>query len=237
MKLLAAFGEEVKDAWRDEPKKSYYTDALTFDAITDKDSMLLTSGAIIVVLEELVGKGKKSDDEIKRWITLGTDKGRLPYGRFVTEMPRQFVLAGTTNNYDYLKDPTGNRRYWPITVRNVDKEYININREQLWAEAVYLYKQSHYLALTGEALRLSELEQKKRIEEDVWEDDVVDAAREFLSSPFTTTELLKRMNIALRDRDARTMSRVRSVLRKIGYDNKPTRDGDTVKRMWSKVSD
>ncbi len=237
LKLLAAFGEKVEDPYKNEPKKSYYTDALTFDAIGDKDCMMMTSGSIIVVLEELVGKGKKSDDDIKRWITLGADKGRLPYAKFVTDSPRQFVLAGTTNNYDYLRDPTGNRRYWALTVRNVDKKYINDHREQMWAEAVYHYKNGMYLALEGETLKLAEFEQKKRLEEDVWESAVVEALPAICFKPFGTSDLMKEMNLPLRDQDARSMGRVKNILKKLGYENKPTREGETVKRMWIKEND
>ena len=233
LELLAALGTKVDNPYLHEPEKSYYTDALTFDAIGDKDCMLLTAGAIIVVLEELVGKNKKSDDDIKRWITLKTDKGRLPYARFVTEMKRQFVLAGTTNNYDYLKDATGNRRYWALTVSKVDKHYINDNREQMWAEAVFLYKEGIYLGLEGEEIELAEYEQAKRLEEDVWESAVRDALLEFTGRSFQTSDLLNKMSLALKDQDARAAIRVKNVLKKLGYDNRPTRMGHSVKRMWS----
>jgi putative DNA primase/helicase len=237
LELLAAFGEVIKDPYKQEPQKSYYTDALTFDAMGEKDCMLLTAGAIIVVLEELVGKSKRTDDDVKRWITLKSDKGRLPYARAVTEMKRQFVLAGTTNNYDYLRDPTGNRRYWCFTVCKVDKKYINDHREQIWAEAVHYYKEGLYLALEGDVLEMAEFEQKKRLEEDVWESAVVEALPTVCFKPFSTSDLMKEMNLPLRDQDARSMGRVKNILKKLGYENKPTREGDSVKRMWIKEND
>lgn len=234
LELLAAFGEKIERPYLEQPEKSYYTDALTFDAMGDKDCMLLTAGAIIVVLEELVGKSKRNDDDIKRWITLRSDKGRLPYARSVTEMKRQFVLAGTTNNSDYLRDSTGNRRYWCLNVTKVDKKYINDSREQLWAEAVMWHKQGIYLGLEGNELKLAEIEQKKRLEEDVWEKAVEDALLEFYGRKFETQELLTRMNLPLKDQDARAALRVKNILKNLGYNNAPVwMDGKT-QRRWVK---
>ena len=51
--------------------------------------------------------------------------------------PRQCVMIGTTNDTDYLRDATGNRRFWPIKCEFVDLEWLKENREQIWAEAAY----------------------------------------------------------------------------------------------------
>lgn len=237
LELLAAFGEKVDDPLKHQPEKTYFTDALTFDAMGDKDCMLLTAGSIIVVLEELVGKGKRSDEDIKRWLTLRSDKGRLPYARAVTEMKRQFILAGTTNTTDYLRDPTGNRRFWCLTVQKVDKHYINNHREQLWAEAVHCYKEGLYLGLVDREIELAELEQKKRLEEDVWESAVKSALIDLQMLPFTIEEVMGKMNLTLKDQDARSAARIRNILKAMGYANKPVWQDGKTRRLWTKEND
>jgi predicted P-loop ATPase len=53
------------------------------------------------------------------------------------EVPRQFILIGTTNSYTYLSDQTGNRRFWPVRVEAFDLPWITTHRDQVWAEAAH----------------------------------------------------------------------------------------------------
>ena len=60
---------------------------------------------------------------------------RLAYGRLTHEAPRHFIVVGTTNDERYLIDNTGNRRFWPVRVGDIDLEALARDRDQLWAEA------------------------------------------------------------------------------------------------------
>src|SRR4051812_14672876 len=75
------------------------------------------------------------------------DRARMAYGRTVAEVPRQCILIGTTNSQEYLKDQTGNRRFWPVAMGTFDLEALSRDRDQLWAEAADREK-------AGESIRL-----------------------------------------------------------------------------------
>jgi putative DNA primase/helicase len=77
---------------------------------------------------------------IKAFISAKADRYRPSYGKVVEKFPRQCVLAGTTNNKKYLRDRTGNRRFWPVPVRHrINIPWVRKWREQLLAEAYVLF--------------------------------------------------------------------------------------------------
>jgi hypothetical protein len=105
----------------------------------DKDSVSLVISRWIVELGELDATFKKADiAQIKAFLTRNTDTFRRPYGRKDSEFPRRTVFCGTVNDLEFLHDPTGNRRFWPIhaTSISIDK---SIDIQQLWAEAKIWY--------------------------------------------------------------------------------------------------
>ena len=71
-------------------------------------------GAWIVEISELDGMKKAEVESIKRFLTTQSDRYRPAYGRYTVDVPRSCVFAGTTNENAYLRDPTGNRRFWPV---------------------------------------------------------------------------------------------------------------------------
>lgn len=119
----------------------------------DKDSVSLVISRWIVELGELDATFKKADiAQIKAFLTRNTDTFRRPYGRKDSEFPRRTVFCGTVNDVEFLHDPTGNRRFWPIYATSIciDK---SINIQQLWAEAKTWYD-------AGEKWHLSPQEQQ-----------------------------------------------------------------------------
>lgn len=228
--VLATFGQEAE--------KSYFTDNIKLNQIQDKDTILLLQGSIIVELAELVGFSKKDDDEIKGWITTKEDRCRRPYGRTVSYFPRQFVLCGTTNKNDYLKDPTGNRRYWPFKSGTIDIEALKADREQLWAEAVYWYKQGLYIGPDDDERKLAEAAQAKRLETDSWEDDVmnaVDGLGLIAQEGFKTEKIMREMGLNLRDRDRMARSRISGILQTNGFVSVTKRGDGKPQRVWVKT--
>jgi hypothetical protein len=85
-----------------------------------------------------------------------SDRYRVAYGRRVESFPRQCVFFGSTNKWDFLRDPTGNRRFWPMVVnskrktKNVFKDLTPEEVAQIWAEAYIMYKKGENLYLTPE---------------------------------------------------------------------------------------
>lgn len=235
LKELATFGREKQEA--------YFTDAVTIADIQNKDTIMKIQGSIIVELSELSGFSKKDDEEIKRWVTLQHDDVRLPYGRETSRFSRQFILAATTNLTSYLKDPSGNRRYWPVLAGKIDMQALKEDREQLWAEAVHHYRQGMYIGPTREEEALANIERAKRLAHDVWTDTVLRHADDRWKlmtlgghSGFKVDAIMGDMGMILRDRDDRSMRRISGILQLGGYENKPVwnRDSGKTERFWMK---
>lgn len=131
--------------------------------IKTKDALEQIQGSWIVELAELAPTYKNDNEIVKAFISRTSDRFRSPYGRRTEEYPRQCVFAGSTNNLMFLKDRTGNRRFWPITG---DKDRKTKNSwdlskdeiDQLWAEAFVYWSECEPLVLEGaleeEALRI-----------------------------------------------------------------------------------
>ena len=225
---LATFGRDKQE--------SYFSDNIKISDIQNKDTILLLQGSIIVELAEMAGFNKKEDDEIKGWITIKEDRCRVPYGRTISTFPRQFVLCATVNNYEYLKDPTGNRRYWPFKANSIDLEAIKTDREQLWAEAVHYYKQGMYIGPTPEEIKLAEVAQQKRLSIDPLEDDVMEALSKCnWQSAVKLADVLREMGFNMKDRaDSRLSGKVMKILRQNGYENEPRKINGRSQRILVK---
>lgn len=131
--------------------------------IKTKDALEQIQGSWINELAELAPTYKNDNEIVKAFISRTSDRFRSPYGRRTEEYPRQCVFAGSTNNLMFLKDRTGNRRFWPIT-GDKDRKTKNAwditqdDIDQLWAEAYYYWANGESLVLEGdleeEALRI-----------------------------------------------------------------------------------
>ena len=93
-------------------------------------------------LAEMTSFHKSDYNDAKQFLSAELDQVRMAYDRRVSIFPRQATFWGTTNNTKYLKDPTGNRRWWPIHVllAMIDTAKLEAERDQIWAEALALYK-------------------------------------------------------------------------------------------------
>jgi putative DNA primase/helicase len=115
------------------PDEAWFTD--TGLPVGTKDAMLQLAGVWLVEVAELSGLQGVTVEAVKAFLSSARDRFRRPYGRTVETHPRQCVLVGTTNEGEFLVDPTGSRRYWPVRVGRIDFDAIAGDREQLWAEA------------------------------------------------------------------------------------------------------
>jgi len=106
----------------------------------NKDSALALQGVWAVEMGELASFRKNEIETVKAFITRKVDKVRPPYGERWLESPRRCVFFGTTNYETYLRDDSGNRRFKPIKVGKLDFQALKEERDQLFAEAIWLYK-------------------------------------------------------------------------------------------------
>lgn len=150
--------------------KDWFSD--TFMTVQGKESFEQIQGAWLVEIAELSGLKKAEVEVIKHYISKREDSFRPAYGRVVETYKRQCVFFGTTNDKDFLRDPTGNRRFMPVDVRkefvkkDVTVDLTDDEIDQIWAEACMLYKNGETLYLDGEEEKLAKIEQHKHSEVD-----------------------------------------------------------------------
>ena len=121
----------------------WFTDELP--EIGSKDAALQMQGVWIIEIAELDAIGRAEVSRIKAFLTRTIDRYRPPYDRYVVEVPRQCVFAGSVNPDTYLRDETGNRRFWPVRCGTIDLEALRRDRDQLWAEAVAPFPRGRHL--------------------------------------------------------------------------------------------
>lgn len=139
----------------------------------DKDGYQAIRGKWIIELGELDAFNKAESTRAKQFFSASVDTYRESYGRRVLDVPRQCVFVGTTNQDEYLKDDTGNRRYWPVTCTKVDIEGLRADRDQLWAEAVACYRAGHVWWVERDETEVFAAEQDQRYQADMWEEPII----------------------------------------------------------------
>ncbi|MBB3904741.1 VapE domain-containing protein [Methylobacterium brachythecii] len=149
-------------------------DILTLDP---KSQMEAVEGVWIYELGELEGLTRADMNKVKAFASRTVDQARPAYGRFRETRPRQNVFVGTTNDDQYLRDQTGNRRFWPVRTGAIALDLLAADRDQLWAEAAA--SEAHGLSIVlDEALWAAAAEQQNdRMEDDPWLDHLKNIGR------------------------------------------------------------
>lgn len=135
-----------------------------------KDAPLSLQGRWIIELGEMSVLSKSGVEALKAFVSSSIDHVRRPYGRLHEELRRQCIFIGTTNQATYLKDQTGNRRFWPVKVGIIDLDALVADRDQLWAEAAAREAEGESLFLPQELWEMAAIEQEGRVAEDPWAD-------------------------------------------------------------------
>jgi predicted P-loop ATPase len=147
----------------------WYSDSLSISDMKDKTAPEKLQGYWILELGELAGIKKMDVETVKSFITRTDDKYRPSYGRAVESHPRQCVIVGTTNSDGgFLRDITGNRRFWPVRVTGEgSKQAWELSDiDQIWAEALVRYAEGEELYLKGDLADLAADEQRGAMEDD-----------------------------------------------------------------------
>lgn len=197
-------------------------------------------GKWVIEFAELASLKDADIDLVKALITMQNDRLLRNYSRVgATEHPRQSVMAASVNpkqGCGYLKDPTGNRRFWPVKCKKILLDMILSNRDQLWAEATHRYNANEHWWLNDEEYALAEAEQNKRQSEDMW----IDMLYEFLETDkkYTHHEIL--INILRIDAakfDSQTKSRFTIVMTNLGWVFKVGKRNGKSMRLWHYAPD
>lgn len=124
------------------PDESLFSDSsIKFDDV--KAAAEQIRGKWLVEIAEMASFERHEAEQIKAFLSSSTDRFRAPYAALAEDVPRVTVFYGTSNRLEVLRDPTGNRRFWPVQVPDdqvIDLTGLRADRDQLWAEAVAWYK-------------------------------------------------------------------------------------------------
>ena len=133
----------------------YYYSMLDSRGLYMEDGIRKMHQSVLVELPELLGFHNRNPEKIKATLSTQTDKVREPYARHAVDRGRGFIVVGTTNEVRYLDPRMGVRRFWPINIERkdfcVNLKYVHRHRDQLFAEAIYRYKQGEtFYSVEGE---------------------------------------------------------------------------------------
>lgn len=163
--------------------REWFNDSITsFDGKEARENL---RGVWIVELGEMTAFSRSESEAAKQFLSQTEDRYRAAYGRRTVQYPRRCVFFGTSNGSDFLRDATGNRRYWPIDcsferrTKVVHDDLAPEIVDQLWAEAVVRFHAGEELILRDALQKAALAEQQAHTERDPWEGDVL----EFLAKP------------------------------------------------------
>jgi len=149
--------------------RDWFSDSLT--TVQGKEAYEALQGKWILEMGELAALRKSEVEYIKLFLSKQIDSFRVSYGRNISDFPRQCVFFGSTNHSEFLRDATGNRRFWPVETwqqaptKSVFNDLTEEEVDQIWAEAVQLYEKGTPLFLSGEVGLLAMEAQEAHMEE------------------------------------------------------------------------
>jgi hypothetical protein len=133
-------------------------------------------GVWIFELSELAGLRRTEIETVKSFLSKTADNARPAYGRYRSDRRRRCIFVGTTNEFKYLRDASGNRRFWPVRTGTIDLDALRRDRDQLWAEAAAAEARGEALVIEGDLYQAVAAQQEERMLDDPW-DDILAAAK------------------------------------------------------------
>jgi putative DNA primase/helicase len=204
----------------------WYSDSLI--TVQGKEAFEALQGCWILEMAELAATKKAEMEAVKHYISKCEDAYRPAYGRSIVNFPRQCIFWGTTNDKEFLKDRTGNRRFWPVDVgitkptKNLWTDFDESTRDMIWGEAVELWKSGEKLHLDIEEEKISLFQQKLHSEDMVKAGIIQEYLEKLLPANWNSFDLNRR-RIYLHDEG---FAAVEGILR---------RDRVCVMEIWSEL--
>lgn len=207
--------------------KEYYT-SLSF-TMSNKELVDLMRGKWLLEVKEMHGFNKSETERVKALLDQHTDRVRLSYGRLADDFKRSSIIIGTMNpsgENRYLSDDTGGRRFWPILCySDIDTDKLIQMRDQLWAEAVYMYKNNEPIYMHTHYLNnLATEQQEDRLSSDPWEEVVRNYLRSKSLIPMVQINmqhiLEDCLKIPIREINRGTTGRIGKIVKTCGWERK-----------------
>lgn len=206
----------------------FFTDQLS--DIDNKDTFMQLQGKWIVEFAELDSIAKKDVTAVKSFITRKTDRFRPPYMRHVYDFPRTCVFAGSTNDAEYLKDPTGSRRFYCVETGEIHLDSLEADRDQLWAEAVEAFKSGEHHWLTDDLAKQLAESNASRTEQDPFYDALLEDPILLAKKELTNAELFASLKVVHPTQPQE--KRLTNVMKALGFEKKQRRIDKRVRRIW-----
>ena len=194
----------------------------------EKDVVASMFGQWLIEVAELDSFKKADDEQLKAFISRTEDRVRLPFARKAQTFPRQCVLIGTTNQPEYLRDITGNRRYLPVFVGRI--RIFKIPRDQLWAEAFHVWNTEPVPTEVALPKNLwgvaADMAEQKR-SEDPWEHPIGEwLAKNAVNEVSTDGLVVDALHRSVRDMSTWDLRRLSGIMSAFGWARARIRAGD-----------
>lgn len=201
------------------------------ESITSKDFYLSITGKMLCEISELSAFTRTEINRIKGVISNPCDRYRAPYGISAADHPRACVFAGTTNSDDWNTDETGARRFWPIRCGEINRGWLEDNREQMFAEAVWRHDAGEQWWNVPE--EEANLQRAARMEVDPWEHSMEPYCEHnaSVSIPYIMDQTLGLKPV---ERTMLAQRRIGKILTQLGFRKTVIREGEKSLKRWVK---
>jgi len=207
----------------------------------------LLAGVLVAEMVEMSGSSRSRAAQLaeKGWLSATEDVYCEKYERLGGAKPRMTIFIGTSNDHEFLRDPTGSDRYWPARcVRPVDVDWLEKHRQQFWGEATFRYHRGEKWWLEDDADKEALKELHKDHQEVSAEEEGIEVLVERMGNVVFVKDVLNLMGVEdVRDQGHRATREVTDTLRRLGYQQKRPKvpiykdkkhDGYTRPRCWLK---
>ena len=189
-----------------------------------KDASDYIRGLWGIELAELSNVSRAEVEHVKAFVTRTEERFRPAYGRNEIVYPRRCVFIGTTNRSDYLRDETGNRRFWPVKIDRLDVGRISEDRDKIWGAALSLFEAGEQWWLSAEEAKLAEREQTQRTALDAWFEEIAAWLQSRSNDEVCIKEVAKEcFTLEAKDISTQVNNRIRSGLIFAGFESSSRR--------------
>lgn len=215
-------------------KREWFTDNFALH-LKSREIMEQTEGKLIVEIPELQSMRKADIDHVKALLSRSHDKARGAYAHYATEVGRSFVMFGTVNidrmsgTCQYLKDVTGNRRFWGVRTGVINLKALERDINQIWAEAVYRERERDSIVMPQHLWAVAESEAEERMEIDPFESGLLHHLED-LEGKILVEDVWRLLGFTTAARRTTAdIKRLGHVIRKMGWEHKMLRQKDGAK--------
>lgn len=212
-------------------RKEWFCDDLPIASET-RDLMEATTGSWICCAEEMAGSRRAGISKLKSYLSRTFDQSRLAYREDSEKVLRQFVLFATSNKLDsYLGDPTGNRKFWPVLIKEFDLEALRCDVPQIWAEAAVAESTGESIRLDPRLYAVARDEQEARYAVDAMDVVVGDVFGD-ITGIVSTTDAWKILGLMNRTLTVEEQTRFNTAMRRSGWEQSRRRPTRHAKREY-----